>query len=405
MGKTIYESAFQKIFLFRKSLLLITLIFIITGSWVSCGGGGGDESHVTISLRVVGEEEVVFDWTTDRCDDGDISDLPARAFRDDSGQVQMIASHSTVRRNIGPDLNNLTHDCRVVMESDRDPDPAAFNDHEWMGSTYTEDGRTIYMLVNNEYHGFEYPGQCSSEEFWYKCWFIATTLAVSTDSGASYHHPVTPPEHLVAAAPKRYEPDSGVFGVSVPSNIVKGQDGYYYSIVGYGDEQELKTWQCLMRTQDLSDPKSWRFWDGSSFAGTFIDPYTEEVIDPESHECAPIDLDVAHHSLTFNEFAGRYVLIGQSSQFIDGRNVEGFFYTFSDDLIHWTSKKLLIELNIFEDPEAVQYEYASLIDPESTTRSFETTGKTAYLYYTRFNFGLGSLDRDLIRLPVEFFME
>ncbi len=389
------DSTFQKISLPWISVLLLISILIITVFCVGCGGDGTDEGPVTISLRVVGAEEVVFDWTTDRCEDSDIPDFPARAFRDDSGQVQMIASHWTVRRNIGPGVNNLTHECEVVLESDKDPDPAAFNDYEWMGSMYTEDGRTIYMLVNNEYHGWEYPGLCFAEEFWLKCCFFATTLAVSTDSGASYHHPVTPPGHLVAAVPKRYEPDSGIFGICVPTNIVKKQDGYYYSIVIYDNRPENKVWPCLIRTQDLSDPKSWRFWDGSSFAGTFINPYTEEVIDPQSHECAPIDLDIANHSLTFNEFAGRYVLIGTSSQVIDGRNVEGFFYTFSEDLIHWSSKKLLIELNIFEDPDAVSYEYASLLDPDSATRNFETSGKTAYIYYTCFNTPLGPLDRDL----------
>jgi hypothetical protein len=49
------------------------------------------------------------------------------------------------------------------------------------------------------------------------------------------------------------------------------------------------------------------------------------------------------------------------------------------------------------------YLYPALLDPASTSRNFETTGKTAYLYYTRHNFGQGSLDRDLIRISVEFF--
>jgi hypothetical protein len=32
--------------------------------------------------------------------------------------------------------------------------------------------------------------------------------------------------------------------------------------------------------------------------------------------------------------------------------------------------------------------------------SFETTGETAYLYFTRNNAGHASLDRDLLRVPV-----
>jgi hypothetical protein len=43
-----------------------------------------------------------------------------------------------------------------------------------------------------------------------------------------------------------------------------------------------------------------------------------------------------------------------------------------------------------------------LIASNSTTVNFETTYETAYLYYTRHNNGQGSLDRDLIRVPVRF---
>jgi len=52
--------------------------------------------------------------------------------------------------------------------------------------------------------------------------------------------------------------------------------------------------------------------------------------------------------------------------------------------------------------------YPSLLDPDSETRNFETTGKKAYLYYTLFNLdylGNSTLDRDLVRVPVEFFKE
>jgi hypothetical protein len=51
----------------------------------------------------------------------------------------------------------------------------------------------------------------------------------------------------------------------------------------------------------------------------------------------------------------------------------------------------------------LSYLYPSLLDPNSASLTFSTTGKTAYLYYTRNNHGHGSLDRDLVRVPVEFF--
>ena len=47
--------------------------------------------------------------------------------------------------------------------------------------------------------------------------------------------------------------------------------------------------------------------------------------------------------------------------------------------------------------------YPALLDPASDSQNFETIGKTAYVYYTRMNHGQSSLDRDLVRIPVEFF--
>ena len=49
------------------------------------------------------------------------------------------------------------------------------------------------------------------------------------------------------------------------------------------------------------------------------------------------------------------------------------------------------------------------LDNDSTSRNFDTIGQRPYLYFTRFNVGFDSpascftsLDRDLIRIPVEF---
>jgi hypothetical protein len=46
--------------------------------------------------------------------------------------------------------------------------------------------------------------------------------------------------------------------------------------------------------------------------------------------------------------------------------------------------------------------FPSVIDPGSTSRNFETVGKTAYLYYTQFHYTncQQTLDRDLVRVPI-----
>jgi hypothetical protein len=120
-----------------------------------------------VDLVVTGEMEVVFDWSTDRCEDEQIPDLAVRAFRDSREQVNLIISNPVSSRLTGEDLNSLTLDCEQMMESQKDPDPANFRDNEWLASTYTLDGETIYALVHNEYQGHTHPGQCPQNDYFF----------------------------------------------------------------------------------------------------------------------------------------------------------------------------------------------------------------------------------------------
>jgi hypothetical protein len=91
----------------------------------------------------------------------------------------------------------------------------------------------------------------------------------------------------------------------------------------------------------------------------------------------------------------------------EGNTVSGIYYSTSDDLIDWTPRELIVEKENRHtyrcgDPNPV--DYPSVLDPDSTSRNFETTGKRAYLYFTRFNYESckQTFDRDLIRVPIEF---
>jgi len=362
-------------------------------------------------IKIVGPEEIVYDWTTDRCKFENIPDLAARAFRDASGQIQLLINHVSTYRMIGPDLNNLTMDCTgPVNHSAKSGDPALFSDNEWPASPYTEDGQTIYTLVHNEYQGHTHPGQCPQNDY-FPCWLNTITLSVSTDAGQSYQHVAAPPGHYVAGLPYVYEAGAGPEGTRAPSNIIKGQDGYYYNYFNVTGHRSDEQWVCAMRTDDLTDPASWRFWDGSGFEGRFINPYVETPDNPLDHQCAPLDQnDIGHdlaNSVNYSTYMDRYVLIGISADQIDGREIWGFYYSFSDDLVDWSRRKLLIEIELpwtVEDAgKDVSHLYPSLLDPNSASLSFETVGETAYLYFTRNNLGHSSLDRDLVRLPVQFF--
>jgi hypothetical protein len=100
------------------------------------------------------------------------------------------------------------------------------------------------------------------------------------------------------------------------------------------------------------------------------------------------------------------VLIGISADQIDGREVWGFYFSTSADLINWSRRKLIMEVPLpwtVEFPGSdLSFLYPSLLDPDSKSRNFETSDDQAYLFFTRNNFGHASLDRDLVRVPVQF---
>jgi hypothetical protein len=361
-------------------------------------------------VEVTGPEQVVFDWSQDACEPADIPDTPARAFRDVQGRVQLIASHYINRRMTGPDLGHLSRDCDVIMASHYDSDPAEFNDREWLHSTYTPDGEKVFALVHNEYQGHTHPGRCPSGEY-FECWYNAVTLAVSTDGGASFEH-AQPPTHLVASIPYQYAPDSGPAGIFQASNIVhNAADGYYYALIRVQRYRAQPQGTCVMRTTDLADPKPWRAWDGSGFNVRFIDPYLQPNEPPRDHICQPVsyeEIQLMVESLNFNTYLDRYLLVGTAvERELDGETISGIYYSLSDDLIRWTPRRRIMEVESRQTHECGDLDpvaYPSVLDPGSTSRNFETTGKRAYLYFTRFNYESckETFDRDLVRVPIEF---
>jgi hypothetical protein len=360
-------------------------------------------------LALVSEEERVFDYTEDACSPIDIPDAPARAFRAANEQVRLIASHYVTRAMVGPSLDAVRHDCRRLMVSDLDSNPARFDDREWLTSPYTTDGRTVHALIHNEHQGDKHPGQCSSGVY-LKCWYNSITLGRSTDGGRSFTH-AAPPRHLVASVPYRYESDAGPFGLFQPSNIVRGaEDGLYYALIhaeAFGAQREGT---CVMRTARLDLPDSWRAWDGSDYAVRFADPYRSQG--EGGHLCAPVSFpEIAGmtHSLTYNTYLDKYVLVSPAGARRAGRRgvVWGFYYSTSDDLIDWTPRQLIHEAVLTNDyqcggPNPVGF--PSLLDPDSPSRNFETTGRRPWLYFTRFHYRQcrNVLNRDLVRVRVRF---
>lgn len=363
-------------------------------------------------LVVTGPEEVVFDWTTDRCEPAHIPDIAPRAFRDASGTTHLTIGHWNTYRMSGPNLDELASDCRApILVSDDDPDPAMFDDSEWIGSPYTEDGETVYAIVHNEYrgdtHGESRPDQCPSGRR-LPCLDTSFTMQISTDGGTTFDDIVEPPGHLVATLPYTYRDDTIPTGIRQPSNLIEGPGGFVYLFGNVSDHPREEQWVCAMRTDDLADPRSWRYWDGEDFAGVWKNPYVEEV-DELADKCAPLDFPSlsggVQEGIVFDEAMQRYVMVGVTNEPDEPGERFGVYYATSEDLIEWSPRELLLEVPInatVDDPDNdTTHAYPSVIDTDSPSLNYSTTDGRMHLYMTRFNFGGLSLDRDLLRWPIE----
>ena len=83
------------------------------------------------------------------------------------------------------------------------------------------------------------------------------------------------------------------------------------------------------------------------------------------------------------------------------------YYSLSHDLIHWTPRKLLVEVplvNSWVCGQEFPWGFPSVIDHDSRSRVFETSDRTFHLYYTVHNRPdcVQGLDRDLMRVPIQF---
>jgi hypothetical protein len=388
-----------------RPLLAVALVIAVALARILANHGTSTEPGSGPSALVTGPPQTVFDWSSEACAPDELPDLPVRAFRDYRGMVNLILPHFNSWLLTGPDLDHLRNTCRVAMGSSLDPNPADFNQKEWIASLYTSDGRKVAALVHEEYHG-TLRGSCVYTDPT-SCWYNAVTYAASLDGGRSFQQPPVPGQ-LIAASSYRYRPGVDPAGVFSPSNIVRGaEDGLDYAMV-VSRMPTGQTGTCLIRTANPFDPSAWRAWDGAGFALRFLDPYRTVGAGPSCTPVATPQIAVMHESLTYNTYLGRYLLVGLASapRPGTGKLVTGIYFSISSDLVHWSPRRLLMAaptLQTFRCGGPNPIAYPSLIDPTSASRTFATTDRRPYLYYTRFNYDRcrQNLNRDLLRVPIE----
>ena len=270
------------------------------------------------SIATVNAAESVYDWETQHCATGrplapchpkpcratpyrrDVPDAPAMAWRDPVSNLTFVAPGDSrgTWPSVGRGLDAVKHDCSQMIFNYSGPTgflqaPSKFSSHEWLYAPYvvapkpgSGKNATLYMLVHNEFHGWEHaPQLCNATSMVRgRCWYNSVSMSVSHDGGRHIEHIAPPPHHVIAAAATEYTPNNGAFGVFSPSQIVIYK-GWLYSFPRFATQAHPQGTAgsgitiMRIREKDLDDPKAWRFWTGgagdSAFTGKFTDPYTQ----------------------------------------------------------------------------------------------------------------------------------
>ena len=375
---------------------------------------------ITVTL---GSPEIVMDYSLDTCRRAnglDLPDIQARAVRSPINEsIILISGNAPANYTMtGPDFDHLERDCTAVLHAGDSPLAYTFDNQEWILSVYREK-KTIHALVHNEYHDPQAEGcKVGDTSPANPCWYNGITYAVSIDAGQTFTQPPAP-HHVVAALPIPWQaPSTGnqrgnslnPHGYFTPTNIVS-KDGYYYSMffaIPLPDEPAARG-TCLMRTDNLSDPQSWRAWDGNDFTITMPSPYDTQgnpapTGKPHCSFVSPETISDLNGSLTFNSYLGKYILVGSGVSSVNRALTCGTYFALSDNLINWSKPQLMMAGKLPYPPCSTDGNpngsiiYPSLIDHKDTSINFVNTGQTFYLYYVLWNDGL---DRDLIRISVK----
>lgn len=360
-------------------------------------------------LSVSGPQEMVFDWSTQACVKSHVPDAPARAFRDADGRVHMIASHNDNRRFSGSDLNHLQPECAVIYQAKKSNTLSQYDDMGWISGLWTDDGKTIYALAHMELRGNRTPGLCNNKSY-SSCLLNTVTALVSRDGGKTFAPEAgTGADTMVANLPYPFPNDRNArVGYANPTNIVK-RDDWFYAMVFADGYRDQKRGNCVLRTRDLSDPSSWRAWDGKDFTIQFIDPFRNKVEDTKDHVCAPVETAKIGRmigSISEHRASGEIIAVfGDSRQTGDGRAVSGIYSSTSKDFISWSEPQLVFEAPLLWEKRCDaggRVFYPALLDPNAKTPSFQDTGDKAYVYFTQYTLTRCKVtwNRNLKRVPV-----
>ncbi len=165
-------------------LFCSTLIVVCAAQNHPAPAGQMTQTTPTVTGVLGGPRVPVFVTPQQMCDANDLPDAMARAFRDSTGTVHLVAAATDLYQSLGPTLESAVHTCDAGYHSVNDGNPADYDDTVWIDSFYTFDGKKVAGLSHTEYHGWSFPGECHTQNI-FLCEFDSDTFHISYDGG--YH--------------------------------------------------------------------------------------------------------------------------------------------------------------------------------------------------------------------------
>ena len=334
--------------------------------------------------------ELVWRWAADSCSFENIPDAPIRAYRDSSDQIVLTIPHIVNYRLKGADFSSLARDCSPMFDSEHLTNPSLHRSAQWIQSLYTEDGKQVHAILHNE--NFDAGGYGTG--LYYS---TSAAYAVSSNGGASFTEPAFPNNVIFSpssnATARSFAP-LGHEGLQPYSNIIK-RNGYYY-VYGYitlADHTLMtpaNTPLYLFRNDDLSNVQGWRGYDGNDFTVALGNAYTESLDLSQMRAVGEGTLweggvTQLGSNITWNTYFNKYMMVGISSK----GGLYGIYYSLSEDLLNWSIRVPLkifgsnyqMGLDIVPNPSKITVTYPSIIDHDDTSRNFEVSDQTVYLYW------------------------
>lgn len=358
-----------------------------------------------LELVVDGPETVLFDQRRDGCDPHHHPDAPARAFRDADGRMILFAPNFHNRAFVGGDLSALEKDCESRFMAAGKPQPNLLDDRTWLHGFYTEDGRTVFALASASFMPYRHEMSCEAGPARTDCWLNGIVALRSTDGGRNFSYLGEPPRHAVFPPEPYNDARKDPPGFITATNIIDWND-HIYSIVWRRGGNWKQSRNCLARAPK-DDPTQWSLWTGEGF--TPAARLTSAGWQVESTECARVGPRgmSAIRGVVRHEPSGTFIAVYQHRRRDkQGRELHGFFYSTSPDLVDWSMPKQLLDIELQPDvrPDQPFASYPSIIDDDSPDRNFATMDDTANLIFVRVlrrrEGGKVHADRQLISLPI-----